>query len=106
MPWTRKLLSLVLNKTFALLLGIRIKDLSSGFRLYNRRAVVELKPRGTHFDVLPEIAALALRAGYRVIEVPFHYHPREAGVSKARVLKFGPSYLRTLARCVRANFSK
>jgi hypothetical protein len=34
----------------------------------------------TRFDMLPEIAA---------------------GVSKARVLKFGPSYARTLARCVR-----
>ena len=67
-----------------------------------RRALAELAPRGDHFDVLPEIAALAIFRGHRVREVPFHYHPRVSGVSKARALGFAPSYVRTLFRCLAA----
>lgn len=99
MPASRRVLSRVLNALFGRTLGIDVLDMSSGFRLYERRVVRTLVPRGAHFDVLPEIVALALLNGHRVIEVPFHYHPRDAGVSKARVLAFSGSYLRTLFRC-------
>ncbi len=37
-------------------------------------------------------------AGYSVHEVPFHYFPRTAGSSKARIFKFGISYLKLLRR--------
>jgi dolichol-phosphate mannosyltransferase len=101
MPAARRVLSLMLNRIFGIALGLPTKDLSSGFRLYRRRALEELRPRGDHYDVLPEIVVLAHLGGHRVCEVPFHYHPREAGVSKARVLRFIPSYVRTLLRCWR-----
>jgi dolichol-phosphate mannosyltransferase len=101
MTASRRALSLALNRVFGLALGLPIRDLSSGFRLYRRSALEELRPRGDYFDVLPEIVALAHIGGHRVREVPFHYHPREAGVSKARVLRFAPSYVRTLLRCWR-----
>jgi len=104
MPWTRRALSILLNRTYTLLLGLRLSDVSSGFRLYNRRALAMLTPHGRHFDVLPEIVVLATLAGCRIAEIPFHYHPREAGVSKARVMKFGPSYVQTLVRCMRARW--
>ena len=102
MPATRRVLSFVLNRLYGRALGLPIRDLSSGFRLYRRRALAELAPRGDHFDVLPEIAALAIFRGHRVREVPFHYHPRVSGVSKARALGFAPSYVRTLFRCFAA----
>lgn len=104
MPATRLVLSRILNAMFGRLLGIGVRDMSSGFRLYDRDLVQSLEPRGEHFDVLPEIVALALAAGHRAIEVPFHYHPRDAGVSKARALAFSPSYARTLARCIAARW--
>ena len=102
---TRRFLSLALNGIFAALLRLEIAELSSGFRLYRRSAIADLEPRGAHFDVLPELVVLAHRAGARVVEIPFHYHPREAGVSKARALRFAPSYLRTLWRCLREGAS-
>jgi dolichol-phosphate mannosyltransferase len=101
MPLARRVLSRALNRVFAVVLRLPYRDLSSGFRLYRASALDGLDVRGYHFDVLPEIVALAHAAGRRVREVPFRYHPREAGVSKARVLAFLPSYLRTLARCAR-----
>jgi dolichol-phosphate mannosyltransferase len=102
MPLSRRLLSLALNRVFAVALGLPLRDLSSGFRVYRRAALAALQPQGEHFDVLPELAALAHFRGLRVRELPFHYRQRDAGVSKARVLHFAPAYLRTLLRCWRA----
>ena len=99
-PVGRLALSRILNVLFGRLLRIEIRDMSSGFRVYDRRVIQSLHPLGEHFDVMPEIVALALAGGHRVVEVPFHYHPRDAGVSKARVLAFSPSYIRTLTRCL------
>lgn len=99
MPAGRRALSVALNRVFGAALGLPTRDLSSGFRLYRRRALDGLVLRGDYFDVQLEIVALAHFRGRRVREVPFHYHPREAGVSKARILRFAPSYVRTLVRC-------
>jgi dolichol-phosphate mannosyltransferase len=99
MPASRRFLSILLNRIFALVLGIPTRDMSSGFRIYRRLPLLAIAARGDYFDVLPEIVALAHIQGLRVSEIPFHYHARQAGVSKARVLKFIPSYLRTLLRC-------
>lgn len=101
MRWDRRLLSVLLNRLFGLALGLPVRDLSSGFRVYRRAALAMLAPRGEHFDILPELAALAYFHGLRMREIPFHYRQREAGVSKARVLHFAPAYLRTLLRCWR-----
>jgi glycosyltransferase involved in cell wall biosynthesis len=99
MPASRRLLSAILNRTFAGTLRLAVRDLSSGFRLYRRDVLAGIATRGTHFDVLPEIVAIALRRGFRTREIPFRYEPRVAGVSKARVLSFASSYLCTLWRC-------
>jgi dolichol-phosphate mannosyltransferase len=99
MPVTRRVLSAILNRTFAGTLQLPVRDLSSGFRLYRRDVLTAIVTRGAHFDVLPEIVAIALRRGFRACEIPFRYEPRAAGVSKARVLLFALSYLRTLWRC-------
>ena len=98
MPVSRHVLSFLLNRLYGGTLRLPVKDLSSGFRLYRRDALAMLSSRGEHFDVLPEIAALAVFQGQRVREVPFHYRARLSGVSKARALAFAPSYMRTLLR--------
>jgi SAM-dependent methyltransferase len=72
-----------------------VHDLSSGFRLYHRAVLQDLKLKATDFDVLEEILIRALAAGYRVHEVPFKYRARVAGHSHARLFKFALSYLRT-----------
>jgi dolichol-phosphate mannosyltransferase len=95
MPPVRAVLSRVLNRFFALGLGVPVRDLSSGFRLYHARAVSAPEVAGKDFDVLPEIVVRAYRNGWRVREVPFHYAPRAHGSSNARILAFGLSYLRT-----------
>jgi len=92
--WFRDQLSRVLNRFLRGVLGVPVQDLTSGFRLYRRRIFDEVKTWGRDFDALPEILVLAYALGFSVKEVPFHYRPRAAGVSHARVLKFGVRYLK------------
>jgi dolichol-phosphate mannosyltransferase len=98
MPLLRALLSRVLNRFFAFGLGVPLRDLSSGFRLYRTSALAMDEVRARDFDVLPEIVIRAYTNGWRVREIPFRYEPRIHGSSNARVVPFGLAYLRTFRR--------
>jgi dolichol-phosphate mannosyltransferase len=95
---TRILLSRLLNGVFARGLALPARDLSSGFRIYPRRAAQLLEPQGADFDILPELLVRAHSSGWRIAEIPFNYAPRRAGRSKARLVRLGVAYLRTFAR--------
>ena len=98
MPVARALLSRVLNRFFAWGLGVPLRDLSSGFRLYRKGALAMDAVAARDFDVLPEIVIRAYTYGWRVREVPFRYEPRVHGSSNARIIPFGLAYLRTFRR--------
>jgi len=85
----RKLLSRVLNGVMRRLLSMPVRDLSSGFRLYRREALNNLKIEGSNFEVLEEILVKAYANGSSIAEVPFTYFPRENGRSHARLMRFG-----------------
>lgn len=95
MPLLRATLSRILNVFFSRGLDLKVRDMSSGFRLYNARVLHRLRLQNRHFDVLQEILVKTHAGGWRIVEVPFNYAPREHGSSHARVLAFGLSYLRT-----------
>lgn len=95
MPPLRTLLSRVLNLFFSRGLDLKVRDMSSGFRLYRAPVLQGLKLQRRDFDILQEILVKAHAGGWRIDEVPFDYAPREHGSSHARVLAFGLSYLRT-----------
>ena len=98
MSWFRKLLSLILNKTFAAVLKIPVKDLSSGFRMYQRPVLDGLKLESRDFDVLQELLVKIHSRGWRIREIPLHYMPRGSGRSHARLFRFGLAYGRLLLR--------
>ncbi len=98
MPLHRRLLSVVLNQMFSRVLAVPVADLSSGFRLYHRDMLRDLHAVHDDFSFLQEILVAAYSSGYAVLEVPFHYFPRVHGYSKARIFKFGISYLKLLRR--------
>jgi dolichol-phosphate mannosyltransferase len=68
-----------------ILLGVGIRDLTSGFKCF-RRAVLEriglerISTKGYAFQI--ETTYRAIRAGYRVVEVPIVFSEREVGGSK------------------------
>ena len=94
----RRLLSAILNKTYARVLDLPLEDLSSGFRMYHRDVLAKLELESRDFDVLEEILVKVHLLGARIKEVPFHYQARNAGKSHAKLIKFGWAYLRTLVR--------
>ena len=95
MPRMRRTLSRVLNMVFRRGLSLPYEDLSSGYRLYRRRALEAIALSGTDFDVLEEILIRTVAAGYSVHEVPFHYRARNEGRSHARLAAFAISYMKT-----------
>ena len=96
MPFTRQLLSRILNRTFRTILDLDIHDLSSGYRLYRRAAISKLDLRYTTYAFLQETLVKAYCEGYQVREIPFHYHPRRHGRSHAQLVRFARDYLATL----------
>jgi dolichol-phosphate mannosyltransferase len=67
------------------LLGTSVRDLTGGFKCYRRRVLETIdldavRSKGYAFQI--ETTYRALRAGFRVVEVPITFVDREDGVSK------------------------
>jgi dolichol-phosphate mannosyltransferase len=67
------------------LLGVGVRDLTGGFKCYRREVLEQIgleriTSRGYAFQI--ETTYRALRAGFRVIEIPIVFTDREAGRSK------------------------
>jgi dolichol-phosphate mannosyltransferase len=84
-PTIRRLLSRGGNLYASTLLGMEIRDTTSGFRAY-RSSVLELieggATRATGYGFQVELAYRAHRLGARIIEVPITFNDRVRGVSK------------------------
>jgi dolichol-phosphate mannosyltransferase len=83
--WKRKLVSRAANLATRTLLGIRISDCSSAFRLYRVASLAKLDLRELRcngYGFLEEILLAILRGGGRVEEVPIRYVERQQGTSK------------------------
>jgi dolichol-phosphate mannosyltransferase len=91
-------LSKILNAFFGWGFGVKVRDLSSGYRLYSRKVLKSFDVQADYFEALQEILIKACLLKFQVREVPFVYRPRIHGVSHARVLKFGMAYLKLFAR--------
>ena len=94
----RRVLSLILNKTYSRVLSLPLRDVSSGFRMYRSTSVKSLALDARDFDVLEEILVKVYVNGGRIREVPFHYGARHSGKSHAKLLRFGWAYSKTLLR--------
>ena len=97
-PWLRLTLSRVLNGVFGRFMDVDVRDMTSGFRLYDKSVFRTFEMTFSNFAILVEILLHVFRKGKRITETPFHYRPRGAGRSNARILHFGLDYLRLLHR--------
>ncbi|MFN3979843.1 MAG: polyprenol monophosphomannose synthase [Caldilinea sp.] len=86
--WNRRLLSWWANLYSRVILGLRIRDMTAGFKLW-RRAALEtigletIRSNGYSFQV--EMAYLCERLGFRLVEIPIHFEDRRIGQSKLDV---------------------
>jgi len=84
-PATRRVLSRVGNFYASTLLGLGIRDATSGFRAYRTpilRSVVAGATRATGYGFQVELAYRAHRLGAHIVEAPITFNDRVRGVSK------------------------
>lgn len=98
MPFSRRALSRILNRFLCWGLSLPLRDISSGFRLYNAEIFKEIDFQEKDFNALVEILVKAYMQGFKIEEIPFHYQPRAKGKSHAKVIKFGMGYFWTFLR--------
>jgi len=84
-PWYRKLISRGGSWYARTVLGVPVRDLTGGFKCFHRRVLLALdlesvQTKGYAFQI--ELTYRALRAGFRVREVPITFAERVRGQSK------------------------
>ena len=83
--WYRRLLSLFSNFYVRVILGVSIRDITTGFVLYNKVAfekLVQVGPTSEGYAFLVESKYVLARAGLAVQEHPFVFRERREGKSK------------------------
>lgn len=95
-PLWKRFLSGTLNLLMRALYGLRIKDKTSGFRVYRAEALRALPFENDAFAFLPEILIRARRAGLVLAEEPIHFIFRKDGRSKMGIWDTSLSYLTLL----------
>jgi dolichol-phosphate mannosyltransferase len=83
--WNRRLLSWWANLYSRAILGLRIRDMTAGFKMWRRSALEviglqDVRSNGYSFQV--EMAYLCEKLGFRLVEIPIHFEDRRIGQSK------------------------
>jgi glycosyltransferase involved in cell wall biosynthesis len=71
------------------LTGLRLSDMETCYKVMRREVVDNLTLREDRFGVEPEITAKIARRGWRVVEVPIGYQPRNRSAGKKIGLRDG-----------------
>jgi len=86
--WWRRFMSWWANLYSRMILGLRVRDMTAGFKLWRRQALLDIglenvRSNGYSFQV--EMAYLCERLGFRLVEIPIHFEDRRIGQSKLDV---------------------
>ncbi len=90
--------STVITQFFNLRFSVTLTDYQNGFRAIRTHVLRRLGLRENITTIEQEMAARALKLGYRVAEVPSHEYVRRGGVSKINVLRVWHRYLWQMIR--------
>lgn len=92
------LMSKVLNSVMRAAIGVRAKDISTSYRLYDAAQLKAVSLKRNNYDVLQEVI-LRMKINnrdFRIGEVPIEFNKRMFGESKRRLFKFICGYIVTL----------
>lgn len=83
--WWRRIVSWWANFYSRMILGLRIRDMTAGFKLWKRQALLDIglenvRSNGYSFQV--EMAYLSEKLGFHIVEIPIHFEDRRIGHSK------------------------
>ncbi len=90
------------NKVLAwvanLLYGLHITDEATCYKMFRTEILKSIPLKCEGFEFCPEVTAKIARRGYRIPEVPIHYHPRSFEQGKKIRAKDGLQAILTLLR--------
>jgi dolichol-phosphate mannosyltransferase len=84
-PLYRKLLSSWANFYVERLLGLRVRDMTAGFKIWRAESLREIgleRIRSNGYSFQVEMHYLAQRHRFRTVEIPIHFNDRQQGESK------------------------
>lgn len=79
----------VVSGLTSLLSGTRLTDVNAGFKAWKSDVIRDIDMRCEHFGYEPEIAVLAGKKGYRIVEVPITYTARNKGTTSVNLIRDG-----------------
>jgi len=86
----------VVSSYTSMLAGHWYTDVQAGFKAWTAKAIRDIDLQCDHFGYEPELAIMAAKKGYTIIEVPVSFRPRTKGTSKVNLWRDGiliPLYL-------------
>lgn len=87
----------VFLRTINFIFKVRLTDILSGYRAFNRRFVKNIPVFGGGFEIETELTIKSLGRGYRIVELPVNLKARPSGsFSKIRILQDGFIILNTI----------
>lgn len=105
-------MSKILNTVFRIITGIKAKDISTDFRMYDTKQLKKVKLTCRNYDILQEVL-LRMKINNKrlaVKEIPITFEKRLYGESKRRLIPFIMGYIKTMFRLtgmrISAAFSK
>jgi glycosyltransferase involved in cell wall biosynthesis len=78
-----RLLTLMTN----ILYNTILTDMETGYKVFRREVIDNMKIRAKRFDFEPEFTAKVLKRNYRIFEVPISFNPRDYSQGKKIKLK-------------------
>jgi len=106
MAKSRILISGLFNIIFRSLIGVPVRDFTSGFRVYRSEVIKKIKLISKTFGIYIEIPIKAHLAGFKLTEIPIIYHKREFGKSNLNYFNQGPEYLKVVFSALKYKITK
>jgi dolichol-phosphate mannosyltransferase len=103
-PFWKRSLSGMGNRLMHVCMGVRINDLTSGFRVYRGAALRQIKFESDGFAFLPEILIQATERQLTIIEEPIQFVCRTSGESKMYIGPTLSSYFHLFLRHLQTGF--
>lgn len=75
------------------------KEYEGCYKAYTRKIINEIRPKTNNFDIDNEMVCKALKKGYKIIDVPIRYYPRDYSGGKKINWRHGFLILWTIIKC-------
>lgn len=89
------IMSKILNFTMRICIGVKAKDISTSFRVYNAKQLKSVVLIRKNYDVLQEVILRMKinKPGLKIGEIPIEFNKRMYGESKRQLLRFIAGYI-------------